>query len=194
MQDLIGYAKGRTTPLEESITAHSSTYQYFLMQMPLNILIPPKRTLTRLRLTLSAEHDRQGRGAVVAYDLFPPDAWQTAEHDIGDASVDVSKALMFLCPVAADALGLKLTIPIRWHSTHRVDPDDRPDEQSGVLVPHRRGDQQWVRGVRDLAVARWPSGRGQGGPGRRSTRRFSAREDGQGPIPHGGEKVAPMHA
>jgi hypothetical protein len=86
--------------------------------LPVNILIPPPRKLTRLRLALDATSDGPTDEPVVAYDLFPPDAWKPITHDLGTASVDVGKALVFLSPVIGDVLGLKLSFPLKWTTTY----------------------------------------------------------------------------
>ena len=56
-------------------------------------------------------------GRAVAYDLYPRDDRVQASHDLGEFSLDVSKALSFVAPAPlADALGLKLKVPLRWNA------------------------------------------------------------------------------
>ncbi len=124
-QELVGFAASRETPLGESIRSDGDRFAFHLVELPLNILLPPDRRLVRLKLSLHARPiagDPRGPSPedaepVVAYDLFPPDAWDDKVHDIGEAHVDVSQALQFVFPaLPAGALGLKLSLPIRWRT------------------------------------------------------------------------------
>jgi hypothetical protein len=117
-QDLVGYAAQRKTPLGEAITPDAERFDFHLMELGVNILIPEPRKLTRLRLSLEATPTVPTQVPVIAYDLFPTDAWQSVTHDIGSVSVDVGRALTFVSPVVGDVLGLKLTIPLKWTSEY----------------------------------------------------------------------------
>jgi hypothetical protein len=117
-RDLADYAAQHDTPLGEAIIADGARFDFYLMELPVNILIPESRKLTRLRLSLDAAPTAQAHVPVVAYDLFPTDKWHAVTHDVGSVSVDVSRALTFLYPVVGDVLGLKLAVPIRWTSQY----------------------------------------------------------------------------
>lgn len=115
-QDIIESKLGsydEKSPFGTSVTADTSNYSFYIVQVPLNILMPEGR-LSRLRLMLNLKSDAAGDSPVVAYDLFPPDKWDLKHVSLGEAKVDVSKALMFVCPAAPDCLGLNLTWPIGW--------------------------------------------------------------------------------
>jgi hypothetical protein len=122
-RELVGFAASRKTPLGGAIRADGDRFAFHLVELPLNILLPPDRKLVRLRLSLHARQFPDGLTGssvdeaepVVAYDLFPPDTWGDHVHDLGEANVDVSQALQFVFPaVPSGALGLKLSLPIRW--------------------------------------------------------------------------------
>ena len=117
-RDLVAYAQAESTPLGPEIVAAAQQFDFHLMELPVNILVPPRQTLARLQVNLTAE-PANGTGTVLSYDIFPKDSFKMVEHDIGSVSVDVSKALMFLGPVGkavSDVLGLKLSVPIKWDS------------------------------------------------------------------------------
>jgi hypothetical protein len=112
-QELVRYATERKTPLEEEVRPDLDHFDYHLVEMPLNVLVPPQQRLVRLRLTLDMKSN--GPEPVVAYDIFPPDRWSVTEHDLGEVSVDVSKALQFVSPIPiGDVLGFKLKVPLHW--------------------------------------------------------------------------------
>jgi hypothetical protein len=116
-RDLVAFSAERGTPLGEALAPDLARYDYTLVEVPLNILLPENRVLSRLRLTLTLEAaspDNSGE-SVVAYDLFPADEWHEVTHDHGSVGVDVSKLLNFVCPVpVGDVLDLRLKFPIRW--------------------------------------------------------------------------------
>jgi hypothetical protein len=113
VQDLVSYARQRSTPLDVTIIPSCERYDYRLVEVPLNVLVPPPNRLVRLRLALHMETD--GVDPVVAYDIFPPDRWVVTDHDIGGFSLDVSKALRFAFPaIPADVIGINLKLPLRW--------------------------------------------------------------------------------
>jgi len=114
--ELVGYAAERKTPLEEALRPDTARFDFHLLELPLNILVPDPHHLVRLRLKLELK-DAGGVGPVSCYDLFPTDSWEDRLFDVGNLSLDVSKALTFLCPVpVADVLGLKLSVPLKWRS------------------------------------------------------------------------------
>jgi len=127
-QELLAYAAAHDTPLMESVSANAALFDFHLTELPLNILIPDDRKLVRLRLSLEAvpvdspADSPAGSGQAkpaVAYDLFPRDTWGDRQHNIGELSLDISKALMFVSPPPlAEALGLKLSLPLRWKTRY----------------------------------------------------------------------------
>ncbi|KKG06147.1 hypothetical protein [Methanosarcina mazei] len=131
---LLKYAKERQTPLDLAISSDRERYDFYLIELPLNILVPNQR-LVRLRLQLELEASGQKTEQVIAYDLFPNDQIDLKEIMTGEVNLDVSKALGF-CLVATGAgaalapltevFGLKLTLPFKWTSQYtRVQTSDR---------------------------------------------------------------------
>lgn len=113
--ELVSHAAKVQSPLGEGLAA--GDYNYFLVEVPLNILVPENHVMVRLRLQLDLSG---GESGAVAYDLFPPDQWEAGEISLGEVNVDVSKLLTFAFPAPiADCLGFKLGFPIKW-KTHTV--------------------------------------------------------------------------
>jgi hypothetical protein len=126
--ELVGYAAERQTPLAEAIKADSLRFDFHLIELPLNVLVPHDRLVrVRLRLDLGREDSDAEERLPVAYDLFPADTWDDKLFDLGTLSVDVTKAFNFVCPVPiGDVLGLKLSVPLKWRSQYvRVRTSDR---------------------------------------------------------------------
>jgi hypothetical protein len=107
------------TPLHVPLTGPAGA-AYHLLAVPLTIIVPDDLRMTRLRMTLEFLAEGGGAEAVVAQDLAPTAETVETVHDYGEVSLDVSKALTFVFPPAADALGLKLTFPLRWTSDYPV--------------------------------------------------------------------------
>lgn len=115
----------RGTPLAESLAPDVERFDYHLAEFPLTILVP-EGTIQLVRLRVRLAIDAGADASAVAYDLFPRDDWSVVSHDVGQLSVDVAKALTFVCPPLGDALGLKLSVPVRWTSTSvRIRTSDR---------------------------------------------------------------------
>ena len=125
----------RNSPLG-SMSADIERFDFHLIEIPLNILIPEGRTLVRLRLELEAvkvaamdpkELATTDSDPVVAFDLFPTDTWSDEVHQLGELRIDVSTSFTFIFPTLPSAgLGLKLALPLRWSSTHvQVRSSDR---------------------------------------------------------------------
>lgn len=113
--ELVSHATKIKSPLGEGLAA--GDYSYFLVEVPLNILVPEKYVMVRLRLRLDLGSEDSG---AIAYDLFPVDQWEVGEKSLGEVNIDVSKLLTFACPAPiADCLGFKLNFPIKW-KTHTV--------------------------------------------------------------------------
>lgn len=131
---LLQYAQQLPTPLQLAITPDSDRYDFYLIELPLNILVPNRR-LTRLRLRLELGASGQKSDQIIAYDLFPNDAYDVKTIMTGEANLDVSKALKyFLSATGAgaavasmtDCFGFKLALPFKWTSKYaRVQTSDR---------------------------------------------------------------------
>lgn len=106
------------TPLQVHLEGPSG-YAYHLLAVPLTIILPSDLRLARLGMTL--EFDIGGdRTAVVAHAVAPTPQTIKQSHDYGRVSLDVSKALQFVFPPAAECLGLELAFPLRWESDYAV--------------------------------------------------------------------------
>ena len=114
-RELAEYSAARGTPLAAELLPDTGRFAFHLVEIPLSILVPEGRRLVRLRLRTELE---AGDGEpAVAYDLFPPDRWRDVVHDAGELSLDVAKALTFVCPAPiGETLGLKLSLPLRWRT------------------------------------------------------------------------------
>lgn len=114
------YAQTQQTPLKLELPPELNKYDYYLAQVPVNVLIGSNYRIVRLRLSLEFSAVRGSSKLITAYDYFPTRQVDTRTIMSGSASVDVSKALKFIPSVGtqlADALGLKLEIPFKWNST-----------------------------------------------------------------------------
>jgi hypothetical protein len=153
-RELVGYSASRSTPLAESLAPDLQRFDYHLVELPLTILIPDD-TLQLVRLRLTVDIDAGPGAKAVTYDLFPRDDWSDVQHDIGEASLDVAKALMFVCPVLGEVLGLKLSLPLRWTSHDvRVRTTDRLSNPVEWYVTDRSINE----GFSGYLIARSPKG------------------------------------
>jgi len=131
---LLEYAQEHNMPLDQAIIPDSKHYDYYLIELPLNILVPNQR-LVRLRLLLELEASKQKTEDIVAYDIFPNDQTDVKEIITGEVNLDVSKALGFCLAATGaglasvpltEAFGFKLAIPFKWTSQYaRVQTTDR---------------------------------------------------------------------
>jgi hypothetical protein len=119
-RELVGYAAQQGTPLGAEISPDASRFDFHVVSVPVNIVVPPPQRLVRLRLILRLQSD-PATEPILAWDLFPTDKVENVDVNIGEASLDISKALAFVCPApVADVLGLKLRFPIAWKSVNVV--------------------------------------------------------------------------
>ena len=110
--DLVAFAGERATPLDETLRPSTTDNSFYLIGLPVPLVVPEDRRLVRLRLRMGLP-DRS-----VAWDVFPRTEWVTDEHQIATATLDVGKALTFVFPAVGQALGLKLEAPIHFTTTH----------------------------------------------------------------------------
>lgn len=108
-------APSQETPLQVRLEGPSG-YAYHLLSVPLTILLPTDLRLARLGMTLTFKNG--GESSVVAHALAPTSQTITESHEYGRVSLDVSKALQFIFPPAAECLGLQLAFPLRWESEY----------------------------------------------------------------------------
>ncbi len=112
--ELVGYAREQGTPLGAAVVADSSRFDFHLLVMPLNIVVPAPQRLVRLRLILNLSTVPAGK-TVVAWDVFPNDKIEQADVNVGEVNIDISRALGFVFPVPiSDVLGFKLRFPLAW--------------------------------------------------------------------------------
>lgn len=154
--DLVAFAGERATPLDEELRADVGTHDYHLTGFPIGIIVPEDRRLVRLRLRLALEAG-EGADVAAAYDVFPRTEWRTEEHEVGTVSLDVGKALVFVAPSLGEALGLKLTLPLRHTSEEALvqstGPMSNPVEWSVTGTQLREGFTPYL-------ILRTPKGRG----------------------------------
>lgn len=122
--ELTGWAAARNTPLSLPLPAGAAAHNYYLAEVPANILAPEHR-LTRLCLSL--RFISHAGPAPVAYDLYPPDTAEFKRTDIGEIGLDISKALSFVAGKSvADCIGFSFKFPLKWTSqTVRIETSDR---------------------------------------------------------------------
>lgn len=101
------------TQIGVSLSGGVATHDFYIFQITPSILIPDGNRLHRLRLSLQLSSDI---GMPETWDLFPPDQWDIKQVNLGEAKLDVSKALKLVCPAIPDCLGLTLDVPIRWNT------------------------------------------------------------------------------
>jgi hypothetical protein len=157
-RDLVAFSAEHGTPLGEALAPDLARYDYTLVEVQLNILLPPNYVLSRLRLALTLEQAPSGdRGeSVVAYDLFPSDEWHEVLHDHGNVGVDVTKLLNFVCPVpVGDVLDLKLKFPIRWKTQVL---DVRTSDRMSNPVEWYVSDAMIANGFCSYVIVRSPKG------------------------------------
>lgn len=126
-KELLQFAEHRQTPLALTIPPDSSRYSFYLIDLPLNIMVINQH-LARLRLRLDLEAPGVNADQLAAYDLFPRDESDTKTILTGEISLDVSKSLEFLTMKAplTGGFGFKLALPFKWTTTHpRVQTSDR---------------------------------------------------------------------
>ena len=159
--ELVGYAQQHRTALSLDIPADSARDNFYLIEVPINALIPEQQRLTRLRLRLDLRSLQTGDDdarPIVAYDLFPPDQSEEKVTSVGEINLDVSKALTFIYPVPlatalADCLGLKLHVPLQWKSQYvRV----RTTERLSNPVEWYVTDQAMANNFTACAIVRAP--------------------------------------
>jgi hypothetical protein len=123
---LLQYARERQTHLNLTIPPDCKHCDFYLIELPLNILVPNLR-MVRLRLRLELKAIGQVPEPIVAYDLFPNDRVDVRTIMTGEASLDVSKALKYILVATGagaaaapltECFGLKLDLPFKWTSTY----------------------------------------------------------------------------
>ncbi len=112
--ELREYIRKRSLPWELNLPPKDRLYNYYFIELPLNILLTEKYRLVRLLLSLELNPAQ-----AVAYDLFPSDKIELKPILSGEVSLDVSKALRFVQvgDHLSQSLGLKISIPFKWYST-----------------------------------------------------------------------------
>ena len=121
--ELVGYAERQKTPFDQAIQPDSSRYSFYLIGVPVTIVVPKERQLVRFKLRLDLE-PKEGPHPPVPYDLYPVSLTGENVKDLGEVDIDISKALTFIpSPISkpiADCLGFKLKFPLRWTSKYII--------------------------------------------------------------------------
>jgi len=118
---LTGFDKNQNTPLQVPLLADSGAYDYYLIEVPVTILVPEDRSLIwfGLALELKASFADGAEAKALPYSLFPTTEWKEKDWDMGEMSLDTAKALKALVPgldKIADALSFKIKFPVQWKS------------------------------------------------------------------------------
>jgi len=142
---LSGFDKNQNTPLEVPLFADSGAYDYYLIEVPVTILVPEDRSLVwfGLALDLKASAPDGSAAKALPYSLFPTTEWKEKDWDMGEMSLDTAKALKTLVPgldKVADALSFKIKFPVQWKTR-------RPMIQSTNRL---RNPAKWI--VKDEAI------------------------------------------
>lgn len=104
----------------------SASFDFYLIQVPLTLMLPDQQKLVRLRLELTLQAPGAKPEDVLAYDLFPTTRIDVKKIMSGEVSLDVSQALEFVLLASgpgavlapgAKCLGLKLELPFQWNSS-----------------------------------------------------------------------------
>jgi hypothetical protein len=126
--ELVSYAQAHNTAGGLEIPPDSVNYSFYVIEVPVTLILTGNKRLVRLRLELELSASPHGSADVVAYDLFPGGR-QIAVKQIltGGLDVDISKGLEYILKAAAPAaapaaacLGLKISAPFQWNSSQVI--------------------------------------------------------------------------
>jgi hypothetical protein len=123
--ELVDYNNHLQTPLNLEIPPDNK-YNYFLIGVPLNIVLTEKTRMVRLALSLDMKQ-REVAQQPVAYDLFPNDKIEIKKILSGEFSLDIAKTLNFVTKGSfGEIFSLKLEKPFSWTSQSiKVDCSDK---------------------------------------------------------------------
>jgi hypothetical protein len=161
--ELVRYAQQHPALGGLTIPPDSTHFSFYLIEMPLTIIVPESQRLVRLRLVLDLTAEHAQPSEVLAYDVFPPSEVDIKKLASGGINLDVSKALQLVltatgaasaAPVA-DCLGFKLDLPFEWKTTAVK------LESSGRMSNHVQwyvADDSIQKGFAPTAILRAPKG------------------------------------
>ena len=154
--ELVDYNAKLPNPLMLDMPIDKIGYNYFLIAVPLNIVLTDKIRMVRLDLRLDMRPQKSMKEPVVAYDLFPNDKVDVKEILSGKLSLDIAKALTFVTiPVVGEILNLKLEMPFSWKSRSiEIQCSDRMSNPVRWYVK----DESIQNGFTGYVVARVPKG------------------------------------
>jgi hypothetical protein len=121
--ELVSYVRTKETLSGFHIPPDTVNFDYYAVEVPLTLIVPPDQQLVRLRLTLELTATGEGAAPIVAYDLFPTPQVDVKTILSGNASLDIAEGLHFALvasgvpePLAGVSkfLGLKLNLPFQW--------------------------------------------------------------------------------
>lgn len=121
--ELVQYVKAEKTLGEFHIPADTEHYDYYVIEVPLTLMVPEGQRLVRLRLRLDLDAKDSQSDPALAYDLIPSTQVDVKTILDGGVSLDVGEGLQFALvaagvpePVAsiAKCMGLKLNLPFQW--------------------------------------------------------------------------------
>lgn len=117
------YAVSQPTPFSEALLSDITKFDYYLLEVPITIVVPEDRSLVCLGLSLDMQSSPQQDPPVLVlpYSLFPTTGFKEKDWDIGELSLDTAKALSALIPGSgafANALKFEIKFPLKWKTLH----------------------------------------------------------------------------
>jgi hypothetical protein len=120
--ELVQYVRNKETLSAFQIPPDTVNFNYYAVEVPLTLIVPPDQQLVRIRLTLNLAA-MDPTAPAVAYDLFPTSHVDVKTILSGNANLDIAEGLHFVLiasgvpePLASVSkfLGLKLNLPFQW--------------------------------------------------------------------------------
>jgi hypothetical protein len=120
--ELVKYVRNKESLNDFHIPPDTVNFNYYAVEVPLTLIVPPDQQLVRLRLTLNLAA-KDSAAPAVGYDLFPTSHVDVKTILSGNANLDIAEGLHFALiasgvpePLAGVSkfLGLKLNLPFQW--------------------------------------------------------------------------------
>lgn len=152
--ELVQYSKAKDNPISLELPLDHEKFNFYFVEIPLNILVTENQRLVRLRLRLNLLTEAGNIDSAIAYDLFPPDKWEEKITSLGEFDIDLSKMLSFISKQPVDeCMGLNLKFPIKWKSNYiQIRTTDRMSNPVEWYIT----DQQIDNGFTGYVVIRTP--------------------------------------
>jgi hypothetical protein len=129
MQKLSDKLAKENTPLSQEGKPDTHNKDYYLIGLPVNIVLTTDYKLVRLKLMMDLQASSENSATqIAAYDIFPKDTLTTRQVAEGKFAIDISKALKFIPAIssASDVISFNLESPIKWElKKFSIDTSDR---------------------------------------------------------------------